>query len=143
MQAMQYMRHLRWIPVLVVLLVAPHAAAAQQQPGYAGSASCADCHKKQVAQFNETSMGALMNHPRTEHEKLGCEACHGPSKEHAESGGEQLGTTISFSRKSKTAVAERNERCLSCHEKTSRTLWQGSTHESRNVACTDCHAVMH
>ena len=43
----------------------------------------------------------------------------------------------------KTPVAERNAVCLQCHEKNARTLWKGSAHEARNVACTDCHAVMH
>jgi len=50
---------------------------------------------------------------------------------------------MTFSRKSKTPVADRNATCLNCHEKTARTLWKGSTHESRNVACTDCHTDMH
>jgi DmsE family decaheme c-type cytochrome len=40
-------------------------------------------------------------------------------------------------------VAARNANCLACHQKTARTLWQGSAHESRNVACADCHKMMH
>jgi DmsE family decaheme c-type cytochrome len=32
--------------------------------------------------------------------------------------------------------------CLACHEKGDRTYWSGSTHEVRNVACTDCHTIM-
>ena len=70
-------------------------------------------------------------------------ACHGPGKQHAESGGEERGALIYFSKKTKTPVAERNAACLQCHEKTARTLWKGSAHESRNVACTDCHTLMH
>ncbi len=50
---------------------------------------------------------------------------------------------ILYGRKSKSTAAEKNATCLQCHEKTARTLWAGSTHESRNVACTDCHTVMH
>jgi DmsE family decaheme c-type cytochrome len=144
MHTMQHMRLLRRLAVVFALLTSPATVTAQKQAEYAGSASCIDCHKKQVAQFSETTMGALMNnHPRTEHEKQSCEGCHGPAKQHAESGGEELGAMITFSRKSKTPVAERNARCLTCHEKTARTLWKGSTHEQRDVACTDCHTVMH
>jgi DmsE family decaheme c-type cytochrome len=136
---------MRWLPAVLGLLVASRAVVAQQKPpaAYAGSAACADCHKKEIAQFATTTMGKINSRPRTEHEKLGCESCHGPAKEHAESGGEKPGALVSFSRKATTPIAERNAACLTCHEKTARTLWKGSTHESRNVACTDCHAVMH
>jgi DmsE family decaheme c-type cytochrome len=40
------------------------------------------------------------------------------------------------------SVEETNAVCLSCHEKGPRTLWNGSTHEVRAVACTNCHTVM-
>src|ERR1039457_642694 len=145
------MRHLRWLLTASVLLVASSPAAAQQQatkvappPGYAGSAACLDCHKKDVGDFKATPMGkVLLQHPRDAKEQLGCESCHGPGKQHAESGGEERGALIYFSKKTTTPVAERNAACLQCHEKTARMLWKGSTHESRDVACTDCHNVMH
>jgi DmsE family decaheme c-type cytochrome len=37
---------------------------------------------------------------------------------------------------------EYNAVCLSCHEKGNRTLWRGSTHETRGLTCTNCHTVM-
>jgi DmsE family decaheme c-type cytochrome len=40
------------------------------------------------------------------------------------------------------AIAQENATCLTCHEKGKRTYWQGSPHESRDVACTSCHKVM-
>jgi DmsE family decaheme c-type cytochrome len=47
-----------------------------------------------------------------------------------------------FSKKSKTPVAERNKACLSCHQQESkRHMWAGSAHESADVACTSCHQV--
>ena len=135
-------RAARWL--LPGLMLLPPSRARAQQQGYAGSEACAECHKKEVAQFGATVMGKiLMERPRTAHEKLGCEACHGPAKQHIESGGDEPGQLVYFSRKSKTPVADRNARCLQCHEKTARLLWKGSQHESRNVACTDCHSVMH
>ena len=151
------MRYLRWLSVALALFIAPRMASAQQKPaekapakasetapaGYAGSAACLDCHKETSQRFAATTMGKLIkdNGP-TEHGTQGCESCHGPSKAHVESGGDVL-PPISFSRKAKTSVAVRNATCLNCHEKTARTMWAGSTHESRNVACTDCHVVMH
>jgi DmsE family decaheme c-type cytochrome len=37
---------------------------------------------------------------------------------------------------------EYNQVCLGCHEKGNRTLWRGSAHEMRGVACVNCHIVM-
>lgn len=149
------MRYLRWMFSVAALACAPAFALAQvptkpttpvekPPPGYAGSASCVDCHKAASAQFSETSKGKLfLTHPRDAHEKLGCESCHGPAKQHVESGGEERGGLIAYGKKAPSPVAVRNANCLSCHEKTARTLWQGSTHESRNVSCSDCHTMMH
>jgi DmsE family decaheme c-type cytochrome len=39
-------------------------------------------------------------------------------------------------------VESLNALCLSCHEKGNRTLWRGSTHETRGIACVNCHTVM-
>lgn len=144
------MRHHRWFHVLAsgVLLTAAIAlpASGQARPAgeYAGAKACLDCHKKEAAIFQQTTMGRVFTrHPRSDSEKLGCEGCHGPAKEHAESGGEKRGQLVSYTKKDPTPVAQRNALCLRCHEKTARTLWKGSTHESRNVACTDCHSTMH
>ena len=145
------MRHLRWLLAAFALLGASKTVAAQQAAktaapaaGYAGSAACLDCHKKDITDFLTTPMGkVLLQHPRDAKEQLGCESCHGPGKQHAESGGDERGALIYFSKKTKTPVAERNAACLQCHEKTARMLWKGSAHESRDVACTDCHNVMH
>jgi DmsE family decaheme c-type cytochrome len=113
-------------------------------PGYAGSASCLDCHAKEHAVFAGTVKGRLLvGRPRDKHEALGCESCHGPGKAHEQSGGEELGQLITFSPRSKTSVKARDAVCLSCHEKTARVMWAGSVHETRDVACTSCHTLMH
>ncbi len=145
------MRQPKWLLLAALIVGGVRAAAAQVQQqggpkaeGYAGTAACLECHKKDVGDFTGSPMGQLMtSHPRTEHEKTGCETCHGPAKQHAESGGEERGAMVTFSRKSPNSIAERNAVCLQCHEKTTRMWWKGSTHESRNVSCADCHAVMH
>lgn len=117
---------------------------AQAAAGYAGSKACmTECHIKESAAFLETAKGKLfLEHPRTEFERKGCEGCHGPGAKHIESGGDDLSGMTTFGRKSKTPVAERNAVCLQCHEKTARVLWEGSSHEARDVACSDCHDVM-
>jgi DmsE family decaheme c-type cytochrome len=112
--------------------------------GYAGTASCMDCHGKEGAVFAATNKGRILIHrPRDKHEALGCESCHGPGKTHAESGGEEIGQLVSFSSKSKTSTKARDAMCLGCHEKTARINWAGSAHETRDVACTGCHTLMH
>jgi DmsE family decaheme c-type cytochrome len=40
------------------------------------------------------------------------------------------------------SVEQNNAVCLTCHERGERTLWQGSVHETRGLACTDCHTIM-
>jgi DmsE family decaheme c-type cytochrome len=102
---------------------------------YIGTETCLTCHATQAAAFNRTLMGRL---------KTGCETCHGPGSAHAAAGGGRgVGGIISFRAddKSRTA-AENNAICLSCHDKGHRAMWQGSTHETRGVACTNCHSVM-
>ena len=40
------------------------------------------------------------------------------------------------------SVEQNNAICLNCHERGERTYWQGSVHEERGLACTDCHTIM-
>jgi DmsE family decaheme c-type cytochrome len=144
MSGMKYLRLLGAVVTAVTLALLPTPASAQKSAaGFAGDASCQECHKELFAPVAKTAMGQAMAQPRTGHEAKGCETCHGPAKEHANSGGESKAGMILYGRKSKSTSSEKNATCLQCHEKTARTLWAGSTHESRNVACTDCHAVMH
>jgi DmsE family decaheme c-type cytochrome len=61
----------------------------------------------------------------------------------AHPGGRSLGGIISFRKNDPgRRVEENNAICLGCHEKGGRTYWSGSTHETRSVACTECHTIM-
>jgi len=109
---------------------------------YVGTEVCVTCHADQQKSFEHTIMGnAMMVHPKTPQEKLGCEACHGPGKAHVDAGGGKDTIPIRFTKDSNTPVEERNAACLSCHTKGNQMFWTGSAHESRAMACVDCHQV--
>jgi DmsE family decaheme c-type cytochrome len=58
-------------------------------------------------------------------------------------GGRSLGGIISFRKNDPgRRVEDNNTICLGCHERGGRNYWSGSTHETRGVACTECHTVM-
>jgi len=118
----------------------PQAKAA---PGsdYAGTETCVGCHEDQQNRFKNTVMGKIMARPRTALEGQGCESCHGPGKAHAEAGGDKDLIPIRFGKDSKNSIEEQNTACLTCHTKGNRLFWKGSPHESRAVACVDCHQV--
>ncbi len=112
---------------------------------YVGSQVCTGCHANQSARFGQTVMGKIfLKNPRNAQEKAGCETCHGPGSAHvAAGGGRGVGGMISFRADDPTRTAEDNNAiCLQCHEKGKRTLWRGSTHETRGLACTNCHTIM-
>jgi len=112
---------------------------------YVGSQVCTGCHANQSARFGQTVMNKIfLKNPRNAQEKAGCETCHGPGSAHvAAGGGRGVGGMISFRADDPTRTAEDNNAiCLQCHEKGKRTLWRGSTHETRGLACTNCHTIM-
>jgi DmsE family decaheme c-type cytochrome len=57
--------------------------------------------------------------------------------------GRSVGGIISYRKDDPSRrVDDNNAICLTCHERGDRTYWNGSVHESRAVACTECHTVM-
>ncbi len=57
--------------------------------------------------------------------------------------GSSPGGIVSFRKNDPSRKVELNNAiCLGCHERGDRTYWRGSTHETRAVACTECHTVM-
>jgi DmsE family decaheme c-type cytochrome len=112
---------------------------------YVGSQVCTGCHANQSTRFGQTVMGKIfLKNPRNAQEKAGCETCHGPGSAHvAGGGGRGVGGIISFRADDPSRTPEENNAiCLQCHEKGKRTLWRGSTHETRGLACTNCHTIM-
>jgi len=106
-----------------------------------GSKVCLGCHASQAAAFEQTLMGKI---GKVQKGKMECENCHGPGSAHAKAGGGRgVGGIISFRDDDRSRPVEANNAiCLNCHEKGNHTYWNGSTHETRGVACTNCHQVM-
>ena len=117
-----------------VVLAAPKQAAGRQDEGYMGIETCAACHEETVTSFRESIHGQKGFAMRSSHS---CETCHGPGKAHVDAGGGK-GTMITVETLPKI---KRAAMCLTCHERGSRTEWLGSMHESREIACQDCHSV--
>jgi DmsE family decaheme c-type cytochrome len=126
------------VPVVIMLLslffAAPREAGAGQEAKYAGKEQCSACHEEVVAAFQDTIHAKKGFELRSD---KACETCHGPAGEHVEAGGGK-GTIRSFS---SLKAEEKSAMCLSCHENGGKMHWQGSAHESRGLACQDCHSV--
>ena len=120
----------------------PQAEAVDTGPAtYVGSQACVRCHRDLFGPFEQTLMGQIfLHHPRDAQEKEGCESCHGPGSKHVNTNKPE--DIISFAKDSPLPVAERNAVCLTCHERGERTYWDGSTHDTRGLACTSCHQIM-
>ena len=107
---------------------------------FVGGKACLTCHAGAVAEFEKTLMGRLS---KTQKGKFECENCHGPGSAHVKAGGGRgVGGIMGFGANDPRTAEEKNSACLGCHERGNRTLWQGSTHEERGLACTNCHTVM-
>jgi DmsE family decaheme c-type cytochrome len=119
---------------------APRAAVAVEAT-FVGEKVCVTCHASHAESFSKTLMGKI---GKTQPGKLACENCHGPGSAHVKAGGGRgVGGIISFRPDDLSRTAEENNAiCLTCHQKGNRNLWQGSTHEQRGLACSNCHTVM-
>ncbi len=107
---------------------------------YIGSRVCLGCHSAVAATYATTLMGRLQRTGKS----LECETCHGPGSAHAKAGGGRgVGGIISFRANDLSRTNEENNAiCLGCHERGQRVYWQGSVHQVRNLACTNCHTIM-
>jgi len=117
-------------------------ASAPVDAHFIGSKACATCHSAAIAEFDKTLMGKISHTPNGRG-KFECENCHGPGSAHVKAGGGRgVGGIMGFGADDPRSVEERNGVCLGCHQKGERTYWAGSIHETRGVACTNCHSVM-
>jgi DmsE family decaheme c-type cytochrome len=119
----------------------PKSSSAPIEATFVGMKVCLTCHTSQAESFGQTLMGRI---GKTQKGKFDCENCHGPGSAHVKAGGGRgVGGIISFRPEDQSRTAEQNNGvCLTCHEKGDRTYWNGSTHESRGLMCTNCHTIM-
>jgi len=130
---------------------AADAASAQSQAAQAlkQDATCTRCHDeesaKPILQMYQTRHGV-----RADARTPTCQSCHGKSEKHlAGAGNDAQGSRpspdIVFKTGQKggkvTAAAEQSESCLACHKEGKRAHWDGSQHQTQDVACSSCHNV--
>src|SRR5690348_12562104 len=146
----------------LVLIVPGHAddkaskksAAQQKDKGYqrptdpslyVGAETCKTCHADMPSKdfykgFENSPHFATTMDTKKGPEWHGCEACHGPGKEHVEGGGDK---SKIFTFKNASAK-EISERCLGCHTYgEEHSNYARSAHLENNVSCIDCHSPHH
>jgi DmsE family decaheme c-type cytochrome len=99
-----------------------------------GSETCAACHEDAATALASTAHGRTS---RADWDGVvGCETCHGPGAEHAE-------TTDPTKIKVLKALPaiEQSAACLTCHQQGERSHWKGSAHDGRNLSCLTCHTI--
>jgi DmsE family decaheme c-type cytochrome len=107
---------------------------------FVGDKVCAGCHAPLIGEFKKTLMGRIS---LTQPGKFSCENCHGPGSAHAKAGGGRgVGGIMGFGETDPRTAEEKNSVCLACHQRGDRTNWAGSMHETRGLACTNCHTIM-
>ena len=135
---------MKWILVAAISVWAATVYAqrpAQPAPppaaAYAGDDTCVACHENEGKRLSATLHGRAQNvRTPSGNKNQSCETCHGPGKEHSETGDK---TKIRVF----TAIAPReaSEVCITCHNRSTHTLWKGSMHDARNLSCVTCHSV--
>ena len=100
---------------------------------FVGAETCATCHAELSTKFasNPHSKLALMHGGKG----ITCESCHGPGKEHVESGGDAT-KILQFSKATPQIV---DAKCLSCHVGT-HANFERSSHGAAGVSCISCHS---
>ena len=127
--------------IAALLLVFGQAASAEEAT-YVGEQTCMGCHPTENKNFSHTTHARIFReNPANDLQKKVCEACHGPGSKHVADPTNRGGLT-GFTKTSATPVGEMNAQCLTCHEGGNRINWDGSIHQRKKLACSDCHNPM-
>lgn len=111
---------------------------------YVGSDHCAICHDAESREFEKTVHSRLKAGRGAE--IVGCEACHGPGKAHADFYESGAPDTRTDAEKSRFAFhdnpTENSSQCMKCHI-TSRDEreFDRSVHARHGVECLTCHSA--
>ncbi len=103
-------------------------------------AVCTACHNETWA-TPVLSIYQSRHGLRADSRAPGCQQCHGASEGHLKDFGTPPDVVYGNKLKHLSLADARNAPCLTCHDTRiqPRAHWRGSQHESRGVACTDCH----
>jgi len=105
-----------------------------------GDEKCMACHQAvkadDIAGIAQTRHGV-----KADGRTPSCTNCHGDSEKHLATGGSYKPDRV-FKGKAVSDPGTINGACLACHSGDAKRMhWAGSTHQARDVACTNCHQV--
>jgi DmsE family decaheme c-type cytochrome len=113
------------------------AAGAAQGTGFVGDDTCTACHEGEGKSLQHSLHGKVQNvRTPSARSNQSCETCHGPGREHAESGDKTKIRVFPT-----TAPRDASAVCLTCHDRGAHVMWKGSMHDARNLSCVTCHSV--
>jgi DmsE family decaheme c-type cytochrome len=144
-QTMKDLRHtLKYLLAGIALVilsaaVMPNALAADKDLVLREDAKCTKCH-------DESDAPNLLHIGKTKHGTVAdgrtptCTSCHGTSDAHLKTPANK--PDVVFGKKAGVTAEVQSGQCIACHKSDSnRSHWAGSTHESRDVTCANCHTV--
>ncbi|MEQ1515246.1 MAG: DmsE family decaheme c-type cytochrome [Usitatibacteraceae bacterium] len=105
-------------------------------------AKCTECHDEgdgpKILHMGKTKHGTVAD-GRTPT----CTSCHGDSKAHLTGkSNDRPKPDVVFKGKGISSAQSQSASCVACHKSDSnRSHWAGSTHESRDVSCANCHTL--
>jgi DmsE family decaheme c-type cytochrome len=109
-----------------------------------GDAKCTRCHDESD-DYPVLAIGQTRHGVKADGRTPTCTSCHGDSDTHAnkpEGVTERPRPDVLFRGSHKSNADAQNGQCLACHQTDAkRSHWMGSTHQSRDVACSSCHQV--
>lgn len=140
------MRLITFVIAAAMLMALTAGSASGQEPSYSreGADTCIACHDGDEVLALFRGPHAVPTDPNGPfgHGQLQCEACHGPSGEHAgrvRRGQERPSPGALFGSDAATPIDMQNSQCLGCHESDTGFGWHGNDHDSNDIACADCH----
>jgi predicted CXXCH cytochrome family protein len=108
---------------------------------FLGAETCGGCHPGQKASFAKSAHLSYVSDPHLPKDRQGCEACHGPGKNHLEhlEDADRRKFIVSYSRAN---AAQTSAACLRCHGSVMRdSEWHRTAHARGNVGCVSCHKI--
>ena len=110
----------------------------------AKDAVCTKCHdendNKPILSYYQTRHGV-----KADSRTPGCQTCHGTSNDHVKNpqgvSPRPHPDTVFGTGAKVSSADDQTGACLACHKSGNRTYWSGSTHQFRDLVCSNCHVV--